>query len=208
MAKEVEVIFTEDKKGFFKIGQRKRVKLGYARNYLLPQGYAVLASALNEAALVSIETRANERLVELKTQAEETAPKLNGQTIEFEVKTHDEGRLYGSVQPQDVAEKINIQLEVQVDKFDLRMSNQIKEVGEYAVPIDIHSEVPIEITIVIKSENEDLSEAARKERERAFEAARSGESADSDEALEADEEEAAETVAETTEETEEVTAEA
>lgn len=159
MAKEVEVIFTEDKRGVFKIGQKKRVKMGYARNYLLPQGLAVIASSLRENELGDIEKKAQARLTELKASAEAVAPKINGQTVNFEVKTHNEGKLYGSVSTQDVAEKINTAFDVTIDRYDLRMPNVIREIGTYEVAVDVHSDVAISITLVITSENETITEA-------------------------------------------------
>lgn len=154
MAKELEVIFTEDRKGKFMMGQKKRVKLGYARNYLFPQNLAVLLTPENESRIASIEKKAEAKLQERQKVAQDVQAKLDGKTVNFKQKTHDEGQLYGSVSPQDVAELCNRDFETEIDKFDLNMITSIKEIGSYEAKVAIHPEVKITLTVVVESENE------------------------------------------------------
>jgi large subunit ribosomal protein L9 len=154
MAKELEVIFTEDRKGKFMMGQKKRVKLGYARNYLFPQNLAVLLTPENESRIASIEKKAEEKLKERQKLAQDVQSKLDGKTVNFKQKTHDEGQLYGSVTPQDVAEACNKEFGSDIDKFDLNMITSIKEIGTYEAKVAIHPEVKIALTVVVESENE------------------------------------------------------
>lgn len=154
MAKELEVIFTEDRKGKFMMGQKKRVKLGYARNYLFPQSLAVLLTPENESRIASIEKKAEEKLKEREKLAQDVQSKLDGKTVNFKQKTHDEGLLYGSVTPQDVAEACNKEFGSDIDKFDLNMITSIKEIGTYEAKVSIHPEVKITLAVVVESENE------------------------------------------------------
>lgn len=154
MAKELEVIFTEDRKGKFMMGQKKRVKLGYARNYLFPQNLAVLLTPENESRIASIEKKAEEKLKERQTVAKTVQGLLDGKTVSFKQKTHDEGLLYGSVTPQDVADACNKEFGSEIDKFDLNMITAIKEIGVYEAKVAIHPEVKILLSVIVESENE------------------------------------------------------
>jgi large subunit ribosomal protein L9 len=154
MSKDVEVIFTEDRKGQFLIGQKKKVKPGYARNYLFPFNLAVPFSPENEKKIASIEKKAEQRLSEKHEEASKLSKILQGKTITFTKKTHDDGLLYGSVTAQDTAAECNKQFETSLDKFDLQMPQLIKEIGSYQAKIAIHPDVDIELTVLVVSENE------------------------------------------------------
>ena len=154
MAKELIVIFTEDRKGKFLMGQKKRVKFGYARNYLFPQNLAVRLTPENENRITSIEKKASVKLNERKVQADAVKEKLNKQTVTFKQKTHDQGDLYGSVTTQDVADLCNKQFGTEIDKHDLNLITAIKEIGTYEAKVAIHPEVKILLTVEVLSENE------------------------------------------------------
>jgi len=155
MAKEVEVLFTETKKGQFRIGDQKKVKLGYARNYLIPQKLAVEVTPDQVSFLNTIRKKADKVKEQLKQNATKLQETLQNQTVTFEMKTHDEGKLYGSVSPTDVASQLNRNFETELDKHDLVMDPQIKMIGNYDVKVDIHPEVEIIVNLVVKSQEED-----------------------------------------------------
>ena len=162
MGKEIEVIFIEEQKGQFKLGQRKRVKVGYARNFLLPQKYAVLATKENETKINSILKKAETQQKELKKIAEKLKSDIDKKTIHFKVKSHDEGKLYGSISITDIAEKINADFKTSIDKYDLKQLPAIKEIGEYKIPVLIHNDIQIEVTVNVESENKEKEKKAEK----------------------------------------------
>lgn len=192
MAKELEVIFTEDLKGKFMMGQKKRVKLGYARNYLFPQNLAFLLTPENESRIASIEKKAEEKLKERQKLATDIQSKLDGKTVNFKQKTHDEGLLYGSVTPQDVADACNKEFASDIDKFDLNMITSIKEIGTYEAKVAIHPEVKITLAVVVESENEKPAEKKAKPEVSQEAPAEEAEEAQEDVVAEATEEEAVE----------------
>lgn len=161
MAKEIEVIFVEEKKGSFRLGQRKRVKLGYARNYLLPKNYAVVANKENETKIQAIEKKAVKRKEEMQKTALSVQKSLNNQSITFKVKSHDEGKLYGSIGLNDIVAEVNKSFKTEIDKHDLKNIQAIKEIGEYNVNVAIHPEVKINMTVIVEPE-EDKKEKAKK----------------------------------------------
>ena len=154
MAKEIEVIFIEEKKGSFNLGQKKRVKLGYARNYLLPKNYAVVANKENETKILSIQKKANKRKEEIKKAALSIQNEIDKKTITFKVKSHDEGKLYGSISLNDIVNETNKTYKTTIDKHDLKSVQPLKEIGEYTIPVSIHPEVKITITINVEAEEE------------------------------------------------------
>jgi len=158
MAKELEVIFTEDKKGFFRIGQKKSVRLGYARNFLFPRNLAVLVTKQNEQRITSIEKKAQTHLANLKKLALELKEKIDNQVLTLEHKVHDEGKLYGSVAASDIAQELNKNFEAIVDRHDIKLAAPIREIGEYTIIISVHPEVTTQIKVIVKEEEEKKEE--------------------------------------------------
>lgn len=152
MAKEMEVLFTETRRGQFKIGEQRKVKLGYARNYLLPQKLAVLVTAQQLSLLASIRKKAQKQSDKLKERAILLKESIHDQTLTFEMNTHDDGKLYGSVTPGDVISQLNRNFEAELEKNDLVMEAHVKLIGTYVVKVDLHPEVEINVNLVIKSE--------------------------------------------------------
>jgi large subunit ribosomal protein L9 len=152
MAKELEVVFIEDRKGQFKKGQKKSVKLGYARNFLFPLKLAVPLTREHEIQIVRVKKEADVKLEASRKGAEDVHSKVNGIELKFIEKSHDGDRLYGSVTPADIASELNKNYETELEKYDLKMITAIKEVGEYPVYIDIHPEVKTKLTVVVEAE--------------------------------------------------------
>lgn len=148
----MEVLFTETRRGQFKIGEQRKVKLGYARNYLLPQKLAVLVTAQQLSLLASIRKKAQKQSDKLKERAILLKESIHDQTLTFEMNTHDDGKLYGSVTPGDVISQLNRNFEAELEKNDLVMEAHVKLIGTYVVKVDLHPEVEINVNLVIKSE--------------------------------------------------------
>jgi large subunit ribosomal protein L9 len=154
MSKVIEVIFTETKKGQFQIGQQKFVKTGFARNYLLPQKLALPVSAEHIQQISSLRKKADKKLEEVKQSAENVKAEINGKEISFKVKTHDGGRLYGSITASDIAEEINKSFKTVLDKYDIGLSSAIREAGSQTLAIKIHNDIAITITVNVIGDEE------------------------------------------------------
>ena len=134
------------------LGDEVVVKPGYARNFLIPQGKAVRATAENRAVFeerrAELERAANERLAE----AQERAAKLADMSVTLVVKAGDEGKLYGSVGTQDIAEAV-IAKGVEVEKSEVRLpEGPIRAVGEYEIDLQLHSDVIVPIRVAVVPE--------------------------------------------------------
>jgi len=147
----MEIILRADVQHLGKIGEVVKVKDGYARNYLLPQGLAYPATEANKKKI----TYEGERLVKQqaaeKSAAETEATRLADVHLTFEVKVGEEEKLYGSVTSSDIQRKL-AELGIQVDKRKIDLAEPIRELGEYTVGIKIHPEVRPEVRVTVVKE--------------------------------------------------------
>ncbi len=159
MAKEIEVVFIEEKKGFFKLGQRKAVKPGYALNYLLPYKWAVRNTPENKTKIDAIGKKAQKHQEELKVKAEALNKTLKKAEIVFTEKVHDDTKLYGSIKVTDIVTKLNKDYKVELDKYDIQLAAPIKEIGEYPISIIVHQDIPLSLTVQVLKEEEKKKKA-------------------------------------------------
>ena len=134
------------------LGDEVSVKPGFARNYLLPQGKAVTADDENrsvfEGRRAELEASANEKLAEANTRAE----KLVDKELSIAVKSGEEGRLYGSVGTQNIADALTAE-GIPVERSEIRMpEGVIRVLGEYEIAIQLHTDVTAEIKVIVVPE--------------------------------------------------------
>jgi large subunit ribosomal protein L9 len=147
----IEVILREDVKTLGQAGEMVRVKPGYARNYLLPQGLAYEATEGNKKRIAA-ETRARaSRNQAERTEAERLATTLSGVQLNLRGKAGEEGKLFGSITSQDVADALAREGHI-VDKRRIELEHPIKTVGEHAVRVRLHPEVHAELRVSVVAE--------------------------------------------------------
>lgn len=126
------------------------VKAGYARNYLIPQGLAYLASPGNVRRLEEERKLGEERSRRDFLEARRRASQLEGAVVVLQVRAGDEGKLFGSVTNADLADRLREKgLDFELDRRWIQLEEPIKTVGEYQVPVRLHAEVtvPIEVRV-------------------------------------------------------------
>ena len=147
----IEVILREDVKSLGKAGELVRVKPGYARNYLLPQGLAFEATEGNKKRIAA-ETRARgARDRAERTEAERFAATLGAVALTLKGKAGEEGKLFGSITAQDIADALAAQGH-QVDRRRIELEHPIKTVGHHTVAVRLHSEVHAEVRVSVVAE--------------------------------------------------------
>jgi len=128
------------------------VKNGYGRNYLIPQGMAVIANATNKGKLDTIisdiEAKETAKLDDYKALAE----KLEGQTLKIGVKSGTSGKIFGSVTNLQVANALVEQFESEIERRKIILDENIKEVGTYEVLLQLHKEVSAKMSIELIAE--------------------------------------------------------
>lgn len=133
------------------IGSEVNVAKGYARNYLLPQEKAVLATAANRKMMEGQRKKVDLQIAKEKAFAEEMAKRLDGVVCTISAKAADELRLYGSITSRDIVEALARQ-DITVEKRMILLKDPIKELGTHAVPIRVYSGVEPEITVEVIAE--------------------------------------------------------
>jgi large subunit ribosomal protein L9 len=143
-----EVILREDVRFLGKAGELVKVKPGYARNYLLPQGLAYEATAGNKKR-IDAETKARSvRLMAEKEGAEAQAAGINALELTLEGKAGEGDRLFGSITAQDLAKAL-AEKGVEVDRRKIELDHPIKTLGEHTVTIRLHPEVGADLKVKV-----------------------------------------------------------
>ena len=148
----MKVILTQDVKGTGKAGEVKDVADGYARNFLIPRKLAVPATA---GALKGVEQRQaaeSKRAAAEETTARELATRIGAEPIVIRAKVGDQGRLYGSITSGDVAEELSRRLGAPIDKRRIELTDPIRQLGTFQVPIRLHRTVTANLTIEVQAE--------------------------------------------------------
>ncbi|MDP5210247.1 50S ribosomal protein L9 [Microbulbifer sp. 2205BS26-8] len=148
----MEVILLDKVGKLGNVGDRVEVKAGFGRNFLLPTGKAIAATAANiaefEAKRAGLEAAAGAKL----TEAESRATKLADLAVTIAANAGDEGKLFGSIGTRDIAEAITAS-GVAVAKSEVRLpQGTLREVGEYEVDVQLHSDVTAVVKVVIEAE--------------------------------------------------------
>jgi large subunit ribosomal protein L9 len=133
------------------IGTEVKVADGYARNYLLPQNKAVIATPQNRKMLEQESAKFELQIAKERKLAEEMAQRLEGVVCTIAAKVSEEDRLYGSVSVRDIVDTLANQ-DIVVEKRMVLLKEPIKAIGSYNVPIRVYKEVEPEITVEIVPE--------------------------------------------------------
>jgi large subunit ribosomal protein L9 len=133
------------------IGTEVGVADGYARNYLLPQNKAVVATPQNRKMLEQESAKFELQIAKERKLAEEMAQRLEGVVCKIAAKVSEEDRLYGSVSVRDIVDTL-AQQDIVVEKRMVLLSEPIKAIGSYNVPIRVYNDVEPEITVEIVPE--------------------------------------------------------
>jgi large subunit ribosomal protein L9 len=149
----MEVILRQDVERLGSRGQVVKVTPGYARNFLLPNKIAVPATDANRK-IVEQERQAHLRKeAKLKGEAEELAKLMTGVAVTIAQKAGENDQLFGSVTVKDVAEALAAQ-RFEVDRRKIQLEEPIKQLGEFKVPVRLHKDVAVEITVNVVKEAE------------------------------------------------------
>jgi large subunit ribosomal protein L9 len=149
----MEIILKEDIIGLGYKNDIVNVKNGYGRNYLIPTGKAVIASASAKKILAENLKQQAHKLAAILAAAEKEAEALNGVALTIEAKVSATGALYGSVNAATVAEEL-AKKGIEVDRKKIIMKD-IKAVGEYAATVVFHKQVKVEIPVTVLAEGQD-----------------------------------------------------
>ena len=147
----MKVILTADLPHVGNAGQVVDVANGYGRNYLIPRGFAILATPGNERSLAQQQKARLAREAKNKTEAEALAAQLRALSLSIAKKTGEGERLYGSVTSMEIADLIKAQ-GITLDRRRIVLDTPLKTLGTHKVPIRLHSEVIAEVEVAVTKE--------------------------------------------------------
>jgi large subunit ribosomal protein L9 len=152
--KTVKVILRQDVAKLGEAGDVVTVRPGYARNYLLPRGYATEATTANVRVLEEERRRAEQTRRREYLEARRRAAALEEVSLTFSARAGEESKLFGSITSADIADRLAEQgLGFEIDRRSIELDEPLKQLGVFSVPIRLHPEVKPEIKIwVIKAE--------------------------------------------------------
>jgi len=149
--KTVELLLVENVESLGIVGDVVNVKTGYARNYLLPRGYATAPSEELMGQLAEKRKKAQEEMAALRADREKMVSEVSGVTLKVERACNDQGQLYGSVTQQDLAEMIAAMGHPVRDR-DVRLGQVIKRVGEYDITLKPEQDLETTVHVVVEPE--------------------------------------------------------
>ena len=147
----MKVLLRSDVDGLGKTGTIVNVARGYARNFLVPQGLAVVATEGMAAQAEVMQKKRALRTAADKESAEALAESLSECVVNVSAKSSDEGRLFGSVGASEISDAVLTQLGTQIDQRQIKVE-LIKDLGSHSFTIDLHSEVSISGTVEVVAE--------------------------------------------------------
>lgn len=159
----MKIILTQDVEHLGTAGSVQTVRDGFARNYLLPKRLAVLATPgeLKQAAerLAAVERKVVKQEAALKGMAD----KIEGQTLRFTARVGREGRLFGSITANDIAEKLSAQLREEIDRRQVVLADPIRSVGEHTVHVHLVGRLNPSVKVIVEGEEVEEAEPAADE---------------------------------------------
>lgn len=162
----MQIILTKEVPSLGREGDILKVAQGYANNYLIPNGFAVAATSGNLKQLEERRSGIKKRQEALLAEAEAQKAKIHEKSLTLIVKAGAEGRLYGSITTKDMAEAIEKDLGLAVDRRRIEPSDSIKEVGEVTIKLKLYPGVEASVLVKVVpevSEEEEASEALANE---------------------------------------------
>jgi len=158
----MEVILLERVAKLGQMGEVVRVKDGFARNYLLPKGKALRATEANKSKYEGMKVDLQAKNLETKAEADKIGSKLDGKAFPVIRQASETGQLYGSVTPRDLASLLT-DGGFAVDRNQIALNMPIKTIGQHKVPVHLHPEVEVTVTINVARSADEAERLARGE---------------------------------------------
>lgn len=147
----MEIILKEDIKGLGYKNDTVDVKPGYGRNYLIPQGFAIIASVSNKKMIAENIRQAAHKAEKLRQDAEDLAKSIGDVVLEIKTKAGESGKIFGAITALQVSDALAAK-GFEIDRKKISFNTQVKNVGEYKVSLDLHKEVQHDVNINVVAE--------------------------------------------------------
>jgi len=155
----MKIVLRKDVEKLGDAGTVQTVSDGFARNYLIPQGFAVVATP-GELKVVAENTKVRERkIARQEEQQQALADKISAQRLEFTARAGDEGRLYGSITAADIAERLAAAVGQEIDRRKVVLDHPIRTTGEHGVVVHLVGKLKPQVIVVVNGEQVEETDA-------------------------------------------------
>ncbi len=155
----MEIILKQDVQNLGFADDLVKVKDGYARNYLIPNGLAIVATPSNKKQLAETLKQRAFKLEKIRKEAEFLAGKIDGLTLKIVTKASDKGTIFGSVNTIAVANAMKEQHDIEIDRKKVILKeDHIKELGNYTAQIQLHKDIKVSVNLEVVAEEEEKAE--------------------------------------------------
>ncbi|MGF1534660.1 MAG: 50S ribosomal protein L9 [Bernardetiaceae bacterium] len=127
------------------------VKPGYARNYLIPKGMAILATTANKKMVTETLRQQSQKIAKIRAEAEAIAERMGELTIQIKTKAGESGKIFGSVTPLQIADALH-EKGFEIERKKIKITDEIKMLGTYTATIVLHKDIKHEITLEVIEE--------------------------------------------------------
>ena len=145
----MELILLENIINLGNVGDKVSVRNGYGRNFLLKKGKALRFNKDNQAFVNNKKAELNKKNIEIKNKFKEISKLINNKTFKFNKESKDNGDLYGTIKPKEIANLIKEKTKAEVSPSQIMLKNDLNKIGVFKAEINFHSEVNAEISIQI-----------------------------------------------------------
>lgn len=150
----MDILLKQDIEGLGSAGDIVRVKNGYARNFLIPRGLALPATAGMRKQSEQLRQAAERRRLRELATARDLADRINATTLTFSARAGESGRLYGSVTTAAIADALAEALDIEIDRRRIRLDHALRELGDHEITIHLAQEVNAVFKVVVEPEGE------------------------------------------------------
>jgi large subunit ribosomal protein L9 len=158
----MKLILRADVDKLGRLGEIVEVKPGFGRNYLIPQGFAMLASKANLRAFELERKKLQAAMDALKAQAQELADKLNAARVAIEVRVGENDKLYGSVTSANIGDALEA-MGIEMDRRKIVLEDPIRALGEYTLDVKLHPDVVAELSVAVIKHGQSIEDVAAEE---------------------------------------------
>ncbi|MEA2515927.1 MAG: large subunit ribosomal protein [Thermomicrobiales bacterium] len=146
---KMNVILRQDVENVGEAGTLQTVSGGFARNYLIPKGLAIVATSGELKVLAENQRVKDRKIARQERELQSLADRLSGQRLTFEARAGDQGRLYGSITAGDIAEKLTAAVGQEIDRRKVVLDEAIRSVGEHTVSVHLVGKLRPQVTVVV-----------------------------------------------------------
>lgn len=166
----MKVVLRQDVEKLGEAGTVQNVSGGYARNFLIPQGLAVYATEGELKMAAHNQAVKDRKIARQEEQLRSLAEKIDGQSLSFEARAGEGGRLFGSITAAEVAEQLSSKIGEEIDRRRVQLEEPIRTVGEHNVTVHLVGRLRPTVTVTVKADAESQVEAPQEEAAEADEA--------------------------------------